>query len=399
MEIMKNKLPLLISILSLIAIIAVTSIQNKPQIKTSSKKAINTSSIKIETELRGVWISFLELDMAGTDRSYQSFKERFKRIADNSKEKKFNTLIVQVRPYSDALYNSSYYPFSHIISGIQGKDPEYDPLKYMCAYAHKIGLKIHAWVNPYRIRSSKELKLSDDNPYMNNRDLGVKVGNGIYYNPALPKVRRLIENGVKEIVDNYDVDGIQFDDYFYPTKSENFDKIQYEKYKRNVGSDKALSLKEWRKANVNILVADCYTIVHNSKENVVFGISPQGNIDNDYEMYADIYSWCTKSGYIDYICPQLYYSLDNPALSFERALKSWTDIEYNPDVNLYIGLAGYKAGTDADSGTWEKSDNILQKEVKMVRENKINGFMFFSYNNLETVKAKSEVKNLVKVLN
>ena len=116
-------------------------------------------------------------------------------------------------------------------------------------------------------------------------------------------------------------------------------------------------------------------------------------------MYADIYSWCTKSGYIDYICPQLYYSLDNPALSFERALKSWTDIEYNPDVNLYIGLAGYKAGTDADSGTWEKSDNILQKEVKMVRENKINGFMFFSYNNLETVKAKSEVKNLVKVLN
>ena len=169
----------------------------------------------------------MDLDMYGTDRSYKSFKRKFKNIANKAKEKKFNTLIVQVRPFSDALYESSYYPYSHIISGAQGKNPGYDPLKYMCAYSHKLGLKIHAWINPYRVRSTSDLKLSANNPYKNNKNLGVKVDDGIYYNPALSGVRKLIENGIKEIINNYDVDGIQFDDYFYPTSKKSFDEEQY----------------------------------------------------------------------------------------------------------------------------------------------------------------------------
>lgn len=394
---MKNKIPLIVSIIALIAVVMVTSSQKKSN-NIKKEVTINTSSVKIETEMRGVWISFLELDMDGTDRSFDSFKKKFKTIADTSKKKKFNTLIVQVRPYSDALYSSSYYPYSHIISGIQGKNPGYDPLKYMCSYSHKIGLRIHAWINPYRIRSSRDLQLSNDNPYIKNRKLGEKVKDGIYYNPSLYEVRKLIENGIKEIITKYDVDGIQFDDYFYPTKDENFDKEEYEKYKNNIGNNKALSRKDWRIANVNILIAECYTLIHNHNDNLVFGISPQGNIENDYEMCADVYSWCTKSGYIDYICPQLYYSLNNPALSFEKALNIWTEIEYNPDVTLYIGIAGYKAGTNADSGTWKNNDSILKEEVRMIRKKKLNGFMFFSYNNLDEKDKEKEVNNLINIL-
>jgi uncharacterized lipoprotein YddW (UPF0748 family) len=392
----KNKIPLIISILALIATVAFSSLKDKNI--TIEKKAVKTSSVKIEKEMRGVWVSFMELDMENTDRSYKSFKNKFRKIADNCKKKKFNTLIVQVRPYSDALYNSKYYPFSHIISGVQGKKAGYDPLKYMCAYTHKIGLSIHAWINPYRVRSSNELKLSKDNPYIKNKSLGVKVGKGIYYNPALPKVRKLIENGIKEIIYNYDVDGIQFDDYFYPTTKESFDRKQYLQYKAEVGENNAVSLKYWRMSNVNILIAECYSIIHNNNKRIVFGISPQGNIENDYEMCADVYAWCSKSGYVDYICPQLYYSLNNPALKFSKALKNWTSIKFSDDVNLYIGIAGYKAGTDADNGTWKNSDNILKQQVELIRKNNLNGFMFYSYKNLNDKICSEEINNLTDYL-
>ena len=392
----KNKIPLIISILALIATVAFSSLKDKNI--TIEKKAVKTSSVKIEKEMRGVWVSFMELDMENTDRSYKSFKNKFRKIADNCKKKKFNTLIVQVRPYSDALYNSKYYPFSHIISGVQGKKAGYDPLKYMCAYTHKIGLSIHAWINPYRVRSSNELKLSKDNPYIKNKSLGVKVGKGIYYNPALPKVRKLIENGIKEIIYNYDVDGIQFDDYFYPTTKESFDRKQYLQYKAEVGEKNAVSLKYWRMTNVNILIAECYSIIHNNNKRIVFGISPQGNIENDYEMCADVYAWCSKSGYVDYICPQLYYSLNNPALKFSKALKNWTSIKFSDDVNLYIGIAGYKAGTDADNGTWKNSDNILKQQVELIRKNNLNGFMFYSYKNLNDKICSEEINNLTDYL-
>lgn len=395
-----KKLPLIISVASLCLIIAVSANNNKnPDITQKGK--IETAAVlnnKKTEEMRGVWVTYMDLDMQGTDKSYKSFKNKFRHIADTAKGKGFNTLIVQVRPFSDALYDSQYYPYSHILTGVQGKNPGYDPLKYMCSYTHKIGLKIHAWVNPYRVRSDSSLKLCAGNPYKNNKSLGVKVDSGIYYNPSIVNVRRLIEKGIKEIVKNYDVDGVQFDDYFYPTEKKSFDSKQYNSYVNSVGAGNAISLQDWRIANVNILIAETYSIIHNTKENVVFGISPQGNIDNNYHLYADVKSWCSRSGYLDYICPQLYYSLKNPTLTFENALKGWTSLEYSQSVTLYIGIAGYKTGTDSDGGTWAYSDKILQKEVEMVRKNKLDGFMFYSFANLESEKAAKEVTNLVNIL-
>ena len=364
---------------------------------TTPTKNNNQNTQKDEI-LKGLWVTYMELDMSDTDRSYSDFKNKFDTIVNDAVENGFNALVVQVRPFSDALYYSKYYPHSHILSGTQGKDPGYDALKYMCKECHENGLQIHAWVNPFRISTNDTpSKLSNDNPYVKDNSIGVKTDTGIYINPAIKKARELIVNGVKEIVENYDVDGVQFDDYFYPTKDKNFDNQEYISYQK-AQSDKAMNLSQWRKDNVNKLVKETYKAVHSSKNNVMFGISPQGNIKNNDEIYADVKTWCSQKGYIDYICPQLYYSLDNPALAYEEAIDSWNKIKKNKDLVIYSGLAGYKAGTDDDEGTWEDFDDILQKEYNIAISKKYDGIMLYSYNSLKESCAKKEIRNLVKEL-
>ncbi len=366
---------------------------NKTKNKTAKVKQENKNKF-----IKGLWITYMELDTSDTDRSYSAFKTKFNEILQKAKNSGFNTLIVQVRPFSDALYKSKYFPFSHIISGKQGENPDYDPLEYMCSICHKNNIDIHAWVNPYRIcTNNTPNSLSKDNPYIEDKSLGIEIKSGIYYNPALEKVQKLIVNGVKEIVENYDVDGVQFDDYFYPAKTKDFDSKEYSEYTKT-HKNKPMSLSHWRKENVNKLIRETYKAVHSVKSNVVFGISPQGNIKNNDEIYADVKTWCSKTGYIDYICPQLYYSLDNPALGYEDALNSWKKIIKNKNLKLYSGLAGYKAGTDSDSGTWEDFDDILLKEYNIAVNKKVNGIMLYSYNSLTEKSAKKEISNLTKKL-
>lgn len=389
-------LPTILSVVLLCSVVAISNnVNNKPD--TSEK--IMTVSNNYTEEMKGIWVTYMDLDMQSTDKSYDTFKSKFKKIANTSKEKGFNSLIVQVRPFCDALYKSSYFPYSHILTGEQGKNPNYDPLKFMCKYTHKLGMEIHAWVNPYRIKTkSTPSVLHKSNPYLKNKNLGVKTDTGIYFNPALQEAREIIESGIKEIVENYDVDGIQFDDYFYPTQNESFDKKEYTAYTKTVGAGKALSLSQWRITNVNLLVAEVYNIIHSTKDNVQFGISPQGNIDNDYNMYADVKNWCKKYGYIDYICPQLYYSIESPILSFPDALNQWTQLKYNKNVKLYIGIAGYKIGTNDDEGTWKLSDKILKNEVELLRKKGASGVIFYSYSNLNSKVTAKEINNLSKVL-
>ena len=131
----------------------------------------------------------------------------------------------------------------------------------------------------------------------------------------------------------------------------------------------------------------------------MFGISPQGNLENNAELFADVKSWCGQRGYIDYICPQIYFSLENPALGFEDALNDWLKLDFAKGVKLYVGLAGYKAGTDDDEGTWEYYDDTLFKEYKILKKNNnISGFMLYSYSSLIDEAAEKEIKNLKKLL-
>jgi uncharacterized lipoprotein YddW (UPF0748 family) len=347
--------------------------------------------------MKGMWISYIDFNL--TDRTFAGFKKRFDSIVNNCKSNGYNTLIVQVRPFNDALYYSDYFPYSHIISGEQGKDPNYDALEYMVTCAHSKGLSIHAWINPYRVSiNSMPSKLSADNPYSLNSALGVKWGSGIYLNPAKKATEDLIVKGIVELMKNYNIDGIQFDDYFYPTTSKFFDSTQYEEYKNSTASP--LTLSAWRKNNINSMVKRVYSTVKSINENVQFGISPQGNYDNNASLYADVKAWCTKKGYVDYICPQIYWSLTNPTLKYENAIIKWKQLKFHSDLKFYVGLSGYKAGSKTeDNGTWKNKTTILRQEYLIAMNNYFaNGVMVFRYNYLNSAQSKKEFQNLATVL-
>lgn len=337
-----------------------------------------------------------------SSKTQKAFEDKFTEIAQKCRGSGFNTLIVQVRPFCDALYKSSHFPWSHILTGTQGKNPNYDPLKIMCDICKEYNLKIHAWVNPYRISSNETpSEFSDDNPYIKNSEIGIETDNGIFLDPSNGTAQQLICDGIKEIAENYDVDGIQFDDYFYPTEDEGFDKKQYEAYIEKYGKENCMSLDNWRMQNVNTLICKVYRTIKSVDSSVEFGISPQGNIGNNDGLYADVKSWCTCKGFADYICPQIYFSLENPALTFEDCLDSWTSLDFDENVKLYVGLGGYKAGNgEYDEETWLLSDSILADEYDILRNNKsVRGFMLYSYNCLEDDTAKKEINNLINALN
>ena len=367
----------------------------------SSKATADTP--ESDEEMRGVWVSYMELSMENeSSKTQKAFEDKFTEIAQKCRESGFNTLIVQVRPFCDALYKSSYFPWSHILMGTQGENPQYDALQIMCDICKENNLKIHAWINPYRVSSNETpKKLSDNNPYIKNSEIGIKTDNGIFLDPSNETAQQLISDGVKEIAENYDVDGIQFDDYFYPTEDESFDKKQYEAYIEKYGKENSMSLDNWRMQNVNTLICKVYRTIKSVDSSVEFGISPQGNIGNNDGLYADVKSWCTCKGFADYICPQIYFSLENPALTFEDCLDSWTSLDFDENVKLYVGLGGYKAGNgEYDEETWLLSDSILADEYDILRNNKsVRGFMLYSYSCLEDDTAKKEINNLINALN
>lgn len=410
---MKNKkiVPIIVSVIAMLTVICISSFtREKPPKKQNDINNIAALSSKAtadtpesDEEMRGVWVSYMELSMENeSSKTQKAFEDKFTEIAEKSRESGFNTLIVQIRPFCDALYKSSYFPWSHILTGTQGENPQYDALQIMCDICKENNLKIHAWINPYRVSSNETpKKLSDNNPYIKNSEIGIKTDNGIFLDPSNETAQQLISDGVKEIAENYDVDGIQFDDYFYPTEDESFDKKQYEAYIEKYGKENSMSLDNWRMQNVNTLICKVYRTIKSVDSSVEFGISPQGNIGNNDGLYADVKSWCTCKGFVDYICPQIYFSLENPALTFEDCLDSWTSLDFDENVKLYVGLGGYKAGNgEYDEETWLLSDSILADEYDILRNNKsVRGFMLYSYNCLEDDTAKKEINNLINVLN
>ena len=410
---MKNKkiVPIIVSVIAMLSVICISSFtREKPPKKQNDINNIAALSSKAtadtpesDEEMRGVWVSYMELSMENeSSKTQKAFEDKFTEIAQKCREIGFNTLIVQVRPFCDALYKSSYFPWSHILTGTQGENPQYDALQIMCDICKENNLKIHAWINPYRVSSNETpKKLSDNNPYIKNSEIGIKTDNGIFLDPSNETAQQLVCVGVKEIAENYDVDGIQFDDYFYPTKDESFDKKQYEAYIEKYGKENSMSLDNWRMQNVNTLICKVYRTIKSVDSSVEFGISPQGNIGNNDGLYADVKSWCTCKGFADYICPQIYFSLENPALTFEDCLNSWTSLDFDENVKLYVGLGGYKAGNgEYDEKTWLLSDSILADEYDILRNNKsVRGFMLYSYNSLEDDTAKKEINNLINALN
>ena len=350
----------------------------------------------------------------------KQFKKHIDQMFDNSVKLNMNAVIVQIRPTGDALYDSDYFPWSVYVSGKQGKNPGFDPLKYMVKAAHKRGLEFHAWLNPYRVtlNSTNYKTLSKDNPARiwhedknkkNDRNV-LKFGKSLYYNPASKQVQNMIISDIGNIVKKYDVDGIHFDDYFYPSLGKsyqkNFDYKEYNTYKKNaVKSGKTpMSIVAWRRNNVNTLVRNTYKTIKKIDPSVSFGISPHGNISNlmaKDKYYVDVKKWLSNTGYVDYIAPQIYWSFTHKICPFDDTVDEWLDLRTKDSINIYIGIANYKAKEKIkDDPEWKKVNNELKRQVEYGRKTgSVDGFCFFRYEHLFKKSMKIEVNNLTKILN
>ena len=345
--------------------------------------------LQVQREYRAMWVSYLEWQQFDFS-SAEAFQAGVDTMMQNCADLGLNTVIAQVRPFADALYPSQYFPWSHLCTGTQGQDPGFDPLAILVESAHAHGLELEAWLNPYRVQLSASLpgQLAETNPAVTNPELVKQVGEGIYFDPASPQVRQLIVDGVTEIVTNYQVDGIHFDDYFYPTTDASFDAEEY------AASGTSLSLADWRRDNVNQLVQAVYSAIKAVNQDVRFGISPQGNMDNNYNgQYSDVALWMSTPGYVDYILPQLYWgygyttSGGQTRFGFENITKEWAALDRADGVALYFGLGAYRIG-DGDGGNydaavtqWQTGHNLADM-IATGRENGADGYVLYRYDSL-----------------
>ncbi|MBQ2639354.1 MAG: family 10 glycosylhydrolase [Bacilli bacterium] len=363
----------------------------------------NDKDIRQSKEKRAIFISYIELNNYISNDTNSS-KKNIKKIIKKIKHMKFNMIILQVRSFSDAIYKSNIFPWSSIGESIEGEDPGFDILDYFIKESHKENIELYTWINPYRVRNNNDINsISTNNPafkYKNTDTL--YINNGIFYNPAKEEVIDLIVDGVEEIVKNYKVDGVLFDDYFYP--SNDIDINDYNNYLKN---NNYISIEDYHLKNVNKLIKKVHQVC--SKYKVEFGISPDGNIENNYNKnYADVKTWCKNKEYIDFIMPQIYYGFKNENKDFISVSKEWESI-VEKDIDLYIALAFYKIGTIdkyAKSGNneWIDNNDIIMREIMISRNlHNYKGFALFRYDYLFNSKYKNnnieeEIKNIKKIL-
>ena len=342
-----------------------------------------------QEEERGFWMSYSEIGQLFIDdseRFYQTLYDSFSLLARQG----FTLCIFHARAFADAFYSSSYYPWSAYLCGDQGTAPSFDPLAVAVRACHDAGLKIHAWINPYRVSYNNDYSaLYPGNPAarISTADLLI-TESGIFLDPSSESVRRLVIDGVREIAVNYDVDGIHIDDYFYPDDAGDADAADYESYCSGGGN---MSLFDWRRANVNTLVSGIYSAVKAIRPELLFGISPSGRIDINYDScFADVQRWLTVPGYCDYMVPQIYFGFENTKNNFTELLSEWTALASRSSVKVYIGLALYKsgkadsyAGSDEGVSEWTAHSDIIKRQILFLRQNPLcGGFVVFSFGDL-----------------
>ncbi len=338
---------------------------------TNCSKKIYHSKIQksktptIEREFRAAWIaSVANINWPSTrGLSTEQQKKEAIYLLNLLKNNNFNTVILQVRPQADALYKSSLEPWSYYLTGAQGKTPSpyYDPLEFWILEAHKRGLELHAWLNPYRAHHTAGGEVTKASVVRKQPNLAVKLETGYWWlDPGNKDTQNHSYNVVMDIVKRYDVDGIHFDDYFYPYPSYNNNKDfpDDESWQVYLNSGGKLKRNDWRRENVNQLVKRVYKNIKRVKPQVKFGISPFGfwrpnhpssvtsGFDQYNELYADAKLWLNK-GWVDYFTPQLYWAINRTDLSFPVLLNWWKQ-ENTKKRHLWPGMSiGRKKGAAA----------------------------------------------------
>ena len=356
-------------------------------------------------EMRGVWVSSVyNLDYPSSPTTdSDKLKAEADEILDNCVKWGLNAVFLQVRPSGDALYKSDLFPWSKYLTGSVGTAPQdgFDPLEYWVEAAHKRGLELHAWINPYRITRSKDTEwnsLPSTHPAKMNPDWVVKYSDGNYYfNPGIPEVRDLVTRGAVEIVQNYDVDGLHMDDYFYPGTDFN-DAATYQKYGSSFSN-----IADFRRDSVNQLVAQLDTAVHNIDPDIQFGISPSGiwaNKSTDprgsnssgsehyVSSYADSLYWI-ENGLVDYIIPQIYWEIGHKLADFATLADWWNDAVAGSDVHLYIGMGAYRCA-DNPTGVWTTTDPLFDSLAYLENKDNVGGCVFFRYGSIPAVSGMAD---------
>ena len=360
-------------------------------------------------EFRGVWVaSVANIDWpSAKNLTPEQQREEFRRIARSHHQRGLNALVVQVRPAADAFYDSPYEPWSEWLTGTQGKAPVpfYDPLQFMIDETHGLGMEFHAWINPYRaVQNSASQKLSANHIVNTQPNWIVTYGTKKLLNPGIPEVRAYNIKVIMDIVNRYDIDGIHFDDYFYPYPEPNLrfnDDAAFKTY-----GSAFTNRDDWRRDNISRFIKELGDSINASKPWVSYGISPFGvwrnkskdpsgsdtraSIGTYDDLYADILLWL-REGWIDYVAPQLYWDTEFSLAPYTTLLPWWAQHSYGR--HLYIGQAAYRV--NSNSGGW-KNPNQLLAQKKLNRETpQVYGSIFFSSKSL-TGNVRGVADNLAK---
>ena len=366
---------------------------------------------RINYDWKAMWFSQFDMMQAmtagGRQRTESQFRTRMAKMLDNAKGDHYNTIIVQVRPNADSAYPSEYFPPSRYAVGAYGGTFEYDPFAIIIEMCRERELKVHAWINPMRAMSTSEIEQIDgkyqikqwyDNAAQRAKFLR-EVDGYWYLNIAYPEVRKLIVDGVGEIMEKYDVDGIHMDDYFYPTTDPMFDFAAYSLYARNGGK---LDQGSWRRENLNVLVSELYAETKSHSLRALFGISPAGNLNTVYNtQYADVNTWCANPGYIDYICPQIYFGFEHSAWPFEETCHRWQDLIKTDYVTLLVGVSfGNVGNTDKYAGTgvneWKENYDVMVRQLRYTQTlDKCAGISVFCYKHIFDLSSGARIAGQV----
>ena len=362
-------------------------------------------------EFRGVWIATVEnIDWPSSKHlSSDQQKNEIIKLLNLFKSLNFNAIIFQIRPAADSFYNSKYEPWSSYLTGVNDKAPApyYDPLAFIIEETHKRGMEFHAWLNPYRaIVNYKEFQSNPFRLTYEKSEWFLNYGKNKYFNPGIPEVRNYTNKIVADIVQNYDIDAIHFDDYFYPykIKGENFpDQNSFKEFGLDFYPNR---IDDWRRENVNLIIEELHTTVKTIKPWVQFGISPFGvwrnksddpkGSDTDAgqtnydDLYADILLWL-KNGWLDYVLPQAYWHIGHKKADYKNVVSWWANNE--SDTNLYIGQGMYRLGNKKENKVWKKKNTTeIEKQLKLNNSlAKVQGSVFFS--------AKSFINNPLGINN
>jgi uncharacterized lipoprotein YddW (UPF0748 family) len=335
-------------------------------------------------EMRGVWVASvnnIDWPSSPNETSGEQISELVQLFA-KLKAVGINTIYFQVRTECDALYKSSYEPWSYWLTGKQGRAPEpfYDPLEFAVEEAHANGMELHAWINPYRaVKDTSDYDKSDNHITKLQPEWILQFDNMKMLNPGIPGVTNYIDKIVADIVSRYNIDGIHLDDYFYPYSPQitNQDSLTFKRYK-----GKYNNIFDWRRNNINSMVASVYETCQKINPNLVFGVSPFGIVENKYantngfssydKIYCDPLTWINEKT-VDYVVPQLYWEIGNKYADFKKLLPWWASIKN--DRQIYIGLFSSKM----TAPNWTGVPSELYNEIRMIREfQNMDGIVFFS---------------------